>query len=57
MTLTEKIEAILFLDCPSNYECWEDLEESILAELTEEESKQFLEESPVNIEDWFIANS
>ena len=54
--LTRKIEEILAIDTPSNYECWEDAEESILEELTETESEQYQESCSSMIEDWFAAN-
>ena len=57
MTLKQKIESFLDLDCPSNYDCWEDAEESILEELSDEECDEYAEQSDISIEEWFIANS
>ena len=54
--LETKIAALLALDSPANYMCWEDAEESILDELTDEESEEYTNEGCSMVEEWFTAN-
>jgi hypothetical protein len=54
--LETKITALLALDSPANYMCWEDAEESILDELTDEESEEYTNEGCSMVEEWFAAN-
>jgi hypothetical protein len=54
--LETKITAILALDSPANYMFWEDAEESILDELTDEESEEYTNEGCSMVEEWFAAN-
>ena len=44
------------MDTPSNYECWEDAEESIADELSDDERDAYFESCSSMIEEWFIAN-
>ena len=54
--LKAKITALLALDSPANYMCWEDAEESILDDLTDEESEEYANEGCSMVEEWFAAN-
>lgn len=54
--LEAKITALLAIDSPSNYMYWEDAEESILDELTDEESEEYTNEGCSMVEEWFAAN-
>ena len=54
--LETKITALLALDSPANYMCWEDAEESILDELTDEEAEEYTNEGCSMVEEWFAAN-
>jgi len=54
--LESKITALLTLDTPNNYGCWEDAEESILEELTDKESEEYTNSGSSMVEEWFAAN-
>jgi hypothetical protein len=54
--LKNKIAELLNLDTPSNYVCWEDAEESIVDELSDEDRDSYFESCSSMIEEWFCAN-
>lgn len=54
--LTAKIAALLSIDSPANYNCWEDAEEGILDELTDEEAEEYTNSGESPVEEWFAAN-
>jgi len=54
--LKNKITELLNHDTPSNYECWEDAEESIVDELGDDDRDAYFESCSSMIEEWFYAN-
>jgi hypothetical protein len=54
--LKNKVTSILSMDSPENYLCWEDAEESILSDLSDNEAEEYLREGCSTIEEWYSAN-
>lgn len=55
--LEAKVASILEFDSPKNYACWEDAEESVLEELTDEEAEEYTSGGYSTVEEWFANNS
>ena len=54
--LKNKVTIMLSIDSPENYLCWEDAEESILGDLSDDEAEEYLKEGCPMIEEWYSAN-
>jgi hypothetical protein len=49
----QKVDAMLSLATKSAYECWEDLQEDVMQEMTEEEQEEHCDDIGEIVEQWW----